>query len=70
MSKLVKRSNQTILREYGTTRADLEIEVHDLIIKVQELLTTHDLYEPDGTYTFEDGERWAKFNPEQEDSDE
>lgn len=58
----VPRSNGTRLRAYaGRTKKDLEIETFDLIAKVKELLNTHALWEPDGTYTFKDGERWAKL---------
>ena len=55
---VTRRSNGTLLKEYSE---HLDIENFDLIAKVIELLTTHDLWEPDGTYTFEDGERWARL---------
>lgn len=61
---LKERSNNTVLKEYGISRRDLEIETHDLIIKVNELLNEHELWGDDGTYTFNDGERWARFDME------
>jgi len=61
---LSSRSNGTKLRDYDGSRRDLEIENFDLIAKVKELLNTHKLWGPDGTYTFEDGERWAKLEGE------
>jgi len=68
MSKELKqRSNDTVLKEYGATYKDLQIETHDLIIKVQELLNGHSLWNDDGTYTFDDGERWARFEIGDED---
>ena len=42
---------------------DLDRENFDLIAKVIEILTEHDLWGEDHTYTFKDGERWAKFQP-------
>lgn len=55
---VVRRSNGTRLKEYDE---HLDMENFDLIAKVVELLTTHKLWGPDGTYSFEDGERWAKL---------
>jgi len=55
MPKLVNRTNKTKL----WTDRDLEMENFDLIAKVKELLNEHQLWGPDGTYTFKDGERWA-----------
>lgn len=54
-------SGKTKLNDYGVSRKDLEQENFDLIAKVHELLTTHDLWGDDNTYTFSDGERWAKL---------
>jgi len=65
-AKLTSRSNGTSLTNYSGSRRDLEMENFDLIAKVKELLTTHNLWGPDGTYTFEDGERWAKLEGEDE----
>jgi hypothetical protein len=62
----VARSQQTRLKDYDPDGKDIGIENFDLIVKVIELLTTHSLWEPDGTYTFEDGERWANIK-EQDD---
>ena len=45
---------------------ELKMETFDLIAKVVSILSTHDLWEPDNTYTFPDGDRWARFEPEQE----
>ncbi len=58
MPKLMNRTKGTKLFDYrdGT---DLEVENFDLINKVKELLNTHKLWGPGGTYTFKDGERWA-----------
>lgn len=66
VNALTAGKSGTLLKEYGNTRKDLEMETFDLIAKVKELLTTHDLWGPDGTYTFEDGERWAKLEIEDE----
>lgn len=44
----------------------LEMETFDLIAKITSILKIHDLWEPDDTYTFPDGDRWARFEPEQE----
>lgn len=41
---------------------DLEMETFDLIAKVIELINVIG-WDDDDTYTFEDGERWAKFDP-------
>lgn len=49
------------LKDYGITYQDLQIENFDLIAKVRELLNQHQLWGPDGTYTFNDGERWARL---------
>ena len=57
-------SNGTKLKAYNGSRRHLEMENFDLIAKVLELLNTHNLWGPDGTYTFEDGERWAKLEGE------
>lgn len=46
----------------------LEKENFDLVAKVVELLNVIG-WNDDGTYTFEDGERWAKFNPEGDNSE-
>jgi hypothetical protein len=47
------------------TDRELNMECHDLIARVIELLTSHDLWGPDGTYTFKDGERWAQLEDEE-----
>ncbi len=62
-SVVITRSNNTKLKTY--TRRELDMENFDLIAKVKELLNTHNLWDPDGTYTFEDGERWAKLEGEE-----
>jgi hypothetical protein len=59
------RSHGTLLKEYGYTKQALEVENFDLIAKVKELLHDHDLWGPDGTYTFKDGERWARLDIEE-----
>jgi hypothetical protein len=41
---------------------ELEMETFDLIAKITCLLETHDLWEDDKTYTFSDGDRWARFD--------
>ena len=56
--KLVNRSGGTKLKEY---KGELGIENFDLIAKVVYLLTAHELWSEDGTYTFPDGETWAKL---------
>ena len=42
---------------------ELEMETFDLIAKVIELINVIG-WNDDDTYTFEDGDRWAKFDPE------
>jgi len=64
--KLVNRSNRTRLKDYHEV---LDEENFDLIAKVKELLNTHNLWGPDGTYTFKDGERWA-YLEEQDNEDQ
>lgn len=44
----------------------LEMETFDLIAKITSVLKHHDLWGDDNTYTFPDGDRWARFEPEQE----
>jgi hypothetical protein len=46
----------------------IERENFDLVAKVVELINVIG-WNDDDTYTFEDGERWAKFNPEGETSE-
>ena len=45
---------------------ELEMETFDLIAKVVTLLAEHGLWDSDNTYTFKDGDRWARFDPDQE----
>jgi len=47
----------------------IEKENFDLVAKVVELINVIG-WNDDDTYTFEDGERWAKFNPEGETSED
>lgn len=42
---------------------ELEMETFDLIAKVIELINVIG-WNDDDTYTFKDGDRWAKFDPE------
>lgn len=42
---------------------ELEMETYDLIAKITSVLKLHDLWDEDGTYTFPDGDRWARFEP-------
>ena len=49
------------LHKYDPDGKDIATENFDLIAKVIDLLTTHSLWGPDGTYTFDDGERWANI---------
>ena len=42
------------------------METFDLIAKIVSILKKHELWDDDGTYTFPDGDRWARFEPEQE----
>lgn len=53
-----------------TTRKDyikeLEMETFDLIAKITTVLTLHGLWNDDDTYTFPDGDRWARFEPSKE----
>ncbi len=48
-----------------TKHDTIEQENFDLVAKVVELINVIG-WNDDDTYTFEDGERWAKFNPEGE----
>ena len=50
----------------GPTYKELEMETFDLIAKITSVLKKHDLWGDDDTYTFPDGDRWARFDPEQE----
>ena len=43
---------------------ELEMETFDLIAKIISILKDHDLWGDDGTYTFKDGDRWSRFEPE------
>lgn len=45
---------------------ELEMETFDLIAKIVGVLKDHDLWGDDDTYTFKDGDRWARFEPDQE----
>lgn len=45
---------------------ELEMETFDLIAKIVSVLKEHDLWDDNGTYTFKDGDRWARFEPDQE----
>lgn len=42
---------------------ELEMETFDLIAKVIELINIVG-WDDDDTYTFKDGDRWYKFNPD------
>jgi hypothetical protein len=42
---------------------ELEMETFDLIAKITSILYDHDLWNDDDTFTFKDGDRWAKFEP-------
>ena len=45
---------------------ELEMETFDLIAKIIGILKEHELWGPDDTYTFTDGDRWHRFEPEVE----
>lgn len=45
---------------------ELEMETFDLIAKITTVLKDHNLWGEDSTYTFRDGDRWARFDPETE----
>lgn len=47
---------------------DQDRELFDLTAKVIEVIN-HVGWDVDGTYTFNDGDRWAKFDPIQESID-
>lgn len=49
-----------------STIRELEMETFDLIAKIVSVLKEHDLWDEDGTYTFKDGDRWARFEPAKE----
>lgn len=49
---------------------ELEEECFDYLAKVVEILTKHNLWNDDDTYTFDNGDRWSKFCPEEETIDE
>lgn len=66
-AELKNGSYGTRHKDYGPNKEDLELETFDLIAKVIDLLDTHELWEPDGTYTFKDGERWARLDIGDED---
>lgn len=56
-SVTTKRGSNLIKHE------SIEQENFDLVAKVLELITIIG-WDDDDTYTFSDGERWAKFDPE------
>ena len=58
-----QRLNESALRKQ---LHDLEMETFDLIAKITSILKEHSLWNEDGTYTFKDGDRWARFDPDQE----
>ena len=45
---------------------ELEMETFDLIAKITSILHDHGLWNDDDTFTFRDGDRWAKFEPQVE----
>jgi hypothetical protein len=45
---------------------ELEEESFDLIAKITWLLKEHDLWDEDNTFTFGDGDRWSRFDPDYE----
>ena len=45
---------------------ELEMETFDLIAKLTSVLKEHNLWNEDSTYTFKDGDRWARFEPSDE----
>ena len=45
---------------------ELEQECFDLVAKIICLLNEQNLWNDDATYTFSDGDRWARFDPEVE----
>jgi len=61
-SAFLSKVAQASLKHY--TKDELELENFELVDQVLELLNTHELWETDDTYTFTNGERWAKFRPE------
>ncbi len=56
--------NRTRLIEHET----LDAENFDLIAKITWLIRTYPGWSEDGTFTFPDGETWAKFDPEGKDN--
>lgn len=46
--------------------SSLEEETFDLISKITWLLKEYNLWEPDDTFTFGDGDKWGRFDPEYE----
>ena len=51
-------------REQRALIKELELEAFDLVRKCIELINRVG-WDEDDTYTFDDGDRWAKFNPEE-----
>ena len=45
---------------------ELEMETFDLIAKITSILCQYELWNDDGTFTFTDGDRWARFEPAKE----
>jgi len=43
-----------------------DMEIFDLIAKVIEVITDHSLWDGDDNYTFNDGEKWSRFDPDYE----
>ena len=42
---------------------ELEMETFDLIAKITWMLQYYRLWNDDGTFTFHDGDKWARFDP-------
>lgn len=65
-TKLINRTGGTKLKDY---KGELGIENFDLIAKVVYLLTAHELWSENGTFTFPDGETWARLEDVENEDD-
>lgn len=61
----IARSNGTVLWEYE----NLDMENFDLIAKVIWLINEYPGWSEDGTFTFPDGETWARLEEHDDETD-
>lgn len=57
----------TTVKQLQAHIKEQDMEIFDLIAKITGILKKHDLWDDNDQYEFDDGDRWARFEPEQED---